>query len=720
MRSEIVLTGCAPTPLAHYLKGLGLLRVVGEQLDRSASGCWRGSAFVLRGGFDREGLSRFLLETYRPTAVVAPWNGGSGFYPKDNQKGIGALEQSEAERFAEYRAVLGVCRSAVADGGWGESPKDEAKAGLLRALRATLPDAALEWLDAAVLLADDATRYPPLLGTGGNDGRLDFTNNFMQRLVALFDPRSGEATAEARRYLPHALFGEAVPGLPSASVGQFAPGAAGGPNATTGFDADSLINPWDFVLMLEGALLFAAAATRRLESAQGAALSFPFTVYPTGAGAGSVALADEAPARAEMWLPLWARPAGLAELRALFSEGRATVHRRPARDGLDFARAVAGLGVDRGIAAFQRYAFLMRSGKAYLATPLNRVPVVANPSAELIDDLDRQGWLSRVRRLARGDAPARITSLVKRLDDALFDLVLGGGGQARRAPPGRVQKVLMVVGEVMTLLGNNPKLRGDIPPLAPLTRRWFHEARHAGDWAFLIAASIASMRAESPAPVKGDPPFAAYLVPLQERWQGWDEESNRVVWGRGALCERLYRVARRRLIEWERVGGDGAARSKPFGGRIFPGPGAIERFLQDDSEDARIAALIEGLAWVELPPFSQRGDAPGTVPLAYSLTKPLLIAEWQLEELKRLPEGRRLRSPKDLLARLHAGDTDRALDLAVRRLRAAGFSLPLTEGAGGGVDGRRLIAALTIPLSPDDLRAVLEPFDKINDEQGDE
>ena len=37
----------------------------------------------------------------------------------------------------------------------------------------------------------------------------------------------------------------------------------------------------------------------------------------------------------------------LAELKILFQEGRATLCRRPAKDGLDFARAVAGLGVDR-------------------------------------------------------------------------------------------------------------------------------------------------------------------------------------------------------------------------------------------------------------------------------------------------------------------------------------------------------------------------------------
>ncbi len=34
------LGGCAPTPLANYLKALGILRVVAEQADAEARGWW--------------------------------------------------------------------------------------------------------------------------------------------------------------------------------------------------------------------------------------------------------------------------------------------------------------------------------------------------------------------------------------------------------------------------------------------------------------------------------------------------------------------------------------------------------------------------------------------------------------------------------------------------------------------------------------------------------
>src|SRR6202043_3003820 len=45
-----------------------------------------------------------------------------------------------------------------------------------------------EWLSAAVVLDEGGSPdWPSLLGTGGNDGNLDFTNNFMQQLGALFE-----------------------------------------------------------------------------------------------------------------------------------------------------------------------------------------------------------------------------------------------------------------------------------------------------------------------------------------------------------------------------------------------------------------------------------------------------------------------------------------------------------------------------------------------------
>jgi CRISPR-associated protein Csx17 len=72
---NIPLAGCRPTPLASYLKALGVLRVVSEQSDPTAAGFWRDERFHLQTRLDKNSLRHFLLQEYAPTPIIAPWNG---------------------------------------------------------------------------------------------------------------------------------------------------------------------------------------------------------------------------------------------------------------------------------------------------------------------------------------------------------------------------------------------------------------------------------------------------------------------------------------------------------------------------------------------------------------------------------------------------------------------------------------------------------------------
>jgi CRISPR-associated protein Csx17 len=428
---EVAFEGCAPVPLAAYLKALGSFRLVAEQKDKSARGYWRNEAFVLDTVLTKEELVRFFLEEYRPSPIISPWNGGSGFYyregkskEKDRRTGkriktgvrdeataatktLDVLEHAQADRFRPLRLTINRVRRALRDLGYEQAPSDEQKHGLVKLLRSSLcDDETLDWLDAALALGTDNLHKPPLLGTGGNDGNLDFSSNYMQRLTELFNTENGEILTGVRGSLESALFGTSNASLREGAIGQFAPGAAGGPNATTGFERQTLVNPWDYVLMLEGESLFSASATRRLQSASSTGLSYPFTVNSANTDGSGGALADEKRKSKgkivgnsfEIWMPLWERAASLAEVRSLMSEGRATVGRRPARDGLDFVRAVASLGVNRGINSFERYALLQRRGDSISATPKGRIRVQPRPRARLLNDLDAGDWLSRFRQ----------------------------------------------------------------------------------------------------------------------------------------------------------------------------------------------------------------------------------------------------------------------------------------------------------------------------------
>jgi CRISPR-associated protein Csx17 len=104
--NRIRLDGCSPEPLASYLKALAVLRLVSEQRDPDACGWWDGDAFVLESKLDHASLVRFFLEDYAPSPFVAPWNGGSGFYPGDNTEGVNLIRSSESIRFKCYREAL--------------------------------------------------------------------------------------------------------------------------------------------------------------------------------------------------------------------------------------------------------------------------------------------------------------------------------------------------------------------------------------------------------------------------------------------------------------------------------------------------------------------------------------------------------------------------------------------------------------------------------------
>jgi CRISPR-associated protein Csx17 len=258
--NTIPLPGCAPVPLAHYLKALAILRLVAEQRDARAKGHWQGDTFVLQSALDESAILDFFLNDYMPTPVIAPWNGGSGFYPKDNRDAIEAIAKGNCARFRDYRHAIQCAQEVLTTLGMKQKVAKEKKDSLLMACRSRLADGVIGWLDAAFVLTERGPQYPPILGTGGNDGHLDFTNNFMQRLTDVMKADTGQPTPESANWLRAAVFGETAKGLQKGAIGQFFPSAAGGANSTSGFGSDSLLNPWDFILMIEGALLFASAS----------------------------------------------------------------------------------------------------------------------------------------------------------------------------------------------------------------------------------------------------------------------------------------------------------------------------------------------------------------------------------------------------------------------------------------------------------------------------
>lgn len=567
---RLTLHGCAPTPLASYLKALGVLRllssgansVTGEPADAGVRGWWEGERFHLRTALGREGVTEFFLHRYAPSPVIAPWNGRAGFLEGEAGEAStreGAvlmrnIEQCEASRFRMMRSVVGVLREneqlSMLDTLRAESKALEKQAKglagdakrrcldrkrradarakalkgiLIPSLRSATPPEHAEYIDSCVAVAAaDHALMAPLLGAGGLDGSRDFGVRFAAELSEVFDLQTGAPSSGSPASIALSLYRRATRLPRVGSIGQFSPGDTG-PNASTGYSGTNPLNPWDLILAMEGTILFAGAITRQWGTSGLGVASFPFTFDPVQAGAGGFSADDPNRPRGEIWTPLWTKPAQFSELRAIFAEGRLAIAGGTARNGLDAARAVSNLGASRGIESFERYSVTQPDGRVpYQATSVGRYDTPEVRRNDLAGDLEYGGWL----RSARSNSKSKSASLsaraaIARLDDALF--VTTG----RRATRSGFQQALAALGSFVAWQRlTNVDFRKKLPPPPLLSAEWL---RRADDGApeFRIAAALASLGIPSASSQRDTeqeedtrptgsraPPMAAHLAPL--------------------------------------------------------------------------------------------------------------------------------------------------------------------------------------------------------------
>lgn len=691
-----------------YLKALGIFRLVSEQKDSSARAWWQNDRFFLSSDLDHDALEVFFLDEYRPTPIVSPWNGGGGFFAKSSsksKKAVGAISANESDRFEDYKDTIGTVQKLLSRAGIKEKPSKAEKTLILAKCRSQLSDLAVSWLDAVYTLSAGEPKFMPLLGTGANDGNMDFTCNFMTNLVpALTGVEVGKSLPkrvcpDARRagWLKASVFGEGDGQLIKGSVGQFNPGGIGGPNATVGFDGNSLLNPWDFVLMMEGAVLFAGAAARRLSAQSSSRAVFPFTVASSMAVSGAFEYGESS--RAEFWAPIWDRPTTLQELGYLMFEGRAQLGRRQVSNGTDFARAVTGLGTERGVNQFQRYGFLERYGRTYLAAPLGRFRVRGDQEivrrANVLFDLNV--WMDSFRRnVSAQNAPAGLDVALSQIEGTIFEFCQHGRKED-------LQNVLIAVGHAERWLSRSGLSRDDdkgVRPLNRLSGDWIH---YAGDDSpeFQLALAMASIHSVLTDGKIKMGPVRENMVPVDvsEGRASWKEGSTSFVWSAGDILDNMLAVLERRCLEGRMHDLTFAPLASAYSARFVD----IIDFLDGNVDMQRVGDLVLPLSFVRYGPRAWRGvvrqsSAPFDLPMAFAVMKLTMLPE-KFNCLDFGPETEIGMEPR-MLAMLRAGRVEDAYQVACRRLRASGLQ-PLSSEPGfadGPENGRRLAAALLFPL----------------------
>lgn len=773
---SVPLLGCTPAPLASYLKALAVLRLVAEQQkDPTARGWWAEDVFHLESELDQSGLVRFFLEAYRPTPIVAPWNGGSGFAEGDRTDARDAIRHSEEPRLEEYRhtieeilrwpelppsgltvgellrrveeianrkegktkqrvlEVVSEARDALVRAKsalTGDDPsnltieqlrerteavevvrdlvgaagkvrtilkKEHRQAGkekLVTACRNRLSERAVEWLDAAVAVGiDDKLAFPPLLGSGGIEGHLDYSNTFMSRLVDVL--LGGAASAHAESLLRSALFGVPTGGLVVGKVGQYDPGRAGGFNQGPGIEhKDFPTNPWEFILALEGTIAWASGVAIRQGVARRRTLASPFTVKARAVGYGSASQVDQQDAKAEVWTPLWSRPVTYRELRAFLAEGRTEVGGRRAQNAIEFAEAVASLGVDRGVSGFVRYSLLKRRGDSYIALPTGRFPVRARSEADLIRQLDPilVRLDSFMRRFPKGEPPARLAAMRRGIDEAIYAALQRGG-------PARLKGVVAAIGRLERFLARRdptkePRLRA---PLSGLDPAWLVGADD-GTIEVRIAAALASIEATGQVG-----PIRANLSPVDPRrpW-AWVESGNQTVWTSHSLAARMASVLRRRMMDAERF----LCETNPLRGDLSLWPEDITAFIDGVVGEELIEDLLFGFTWVrwddrsavlaawaELKARWSLPVEPRAIPRSYALLKLLFLPG----PVKTTGKEINVRPAPAIIPLLCAGRVADACRIGQRRLYATGLA-PVRAQFMDSEEGLRLAAALLLPV----------------------
>lgn len=708
--TSVPLPGCTAETLMDYLKALAVLRLVSQHPDgdSEARGYWRDGQFVLQSTFDQDALRGFFLEKYAPTPILAPWGARSGFFDGGSEKSareaLDTIMGAEDVRLVPIKRGIREVRELLKRLGLDQKAEEEEKLRLLAACRAQLGDQVLCWLDACYVLTGAGRKFPPLLGTGGNEGSGSYVSGFAQQVVACLIERNHDLALDT------ALFGTPTQRAIGGQVpGHFSPGTLGGANASQGFSGQVTTNRWDYLLCIEGTCLWASSVARRCGQVGRSVAAFPFTVNVSGTGAGSLSSTDATKPKeakrdvAEMWLPLWSRPASISEIIALLGEGRVTVGRRAAETGVDFARAAASLGIDRGVSEFSRVLFLMRNGQSFMGVSVGRITVSERADVDLLREIDP--WLAAFRLAVSDKAPPRFRSALRQIDRSIFDFCQYGGApffQAILRALGRAEAEL-ATGERFRVDGQTGRVR--VRPLSGLSSDWISAAAD-GSPEFDVALALAGIFDDEDKIGS----LRANLEPVdsQSGRLNWAERDRRVVWSSGNLIANLAAILARRLMDGARAG----CADLPFDFVNSASPGAIAGLLAGTLDESRIEHLLWGLMLVD---HRQRGTKVQS-PVEY-VEVDILPRQFALLKLMFLPfplqlrgVSVRIRPEPAVVSLLGANRVGEACRIAMRRLRSSGLT-PLPHRTSTGMvrddvwsdglplDGRRLAAALLVPIS---------------------
>lgn len=293
MTTRLALPGFGAGAQSH-LAAIGLLAVLHwhrPEWGTSMTITPEGVELQLHNDVPIEALGAMLINVYVPITAISPWNAGSGLglgFTANGEQKTSSRRCPELDVLADgnhlWRATLDVARDLVDQarrGGW-------TKRELVAQCRNQFPDHALPWVDGCWDLGHNLEQTPrlihnPSLGSGGNIGSADLGN-----LVARYT-HAIRHDARAEKWLIHALLGV-----------QSAPLLQG---TAAHLDSTGLVNPWTWLLAMEGLVAISGSQVYRLR--QDDRLWPCVSAAPDAHVLRTLTASETTHA---LWLPLWDEP----------------------------------------------------------------------------------------------------------------------------------------------------------------------------------------------------------------------------------------------------------------------------------------------------------------------------------------------------------------------------------------------------------------------------
>lgn len=677
---KIKLAGCRVEPLGSYLKGLGVFKLVSEQLDPKATMAWEDGILIMEVNADRDRLIDFFVREYQPSPILSPWNSGSGFY-NAKKNVLKEIEKTSSWRFSLYRDVIFAIRSfhELKDAKKNvpltayslKMDKEEFKRAVVKRCE-TLHPMYLQWLDAVMYRDGDDIYFNKLLDSGGNDGQLEYSGTFMKYVVAMMIDRNTSQSAPS--LLENSLFGEPTDDMVMDIMGKWYPAVAGGYNMGVGIKRNHFpVNPWDFIFTMEGTLMWSFRA--RTEDKKLSPV-FPFVVNVTPFGYPSASMFDVEKA-SEIWLPMWDAPMTFDQLKEMFIE-KSVPQERPPRSGMEFVTSVFS-GSEQ--MEYLRYISSIRRGQASSTMLAGRYESPATDELAALRDIPPiDGLLRRLAQKQGHEIDSMFYALRRDLGNSFFRALENFGG---------FHDALRVLGRIEILL-SSLKSQAVFRPLSGLSPGWIALADD-GSVEYRIAASIASIGKTGPVPS-----IRPYLEPVDDSGRRWLDNAGRSSWSGSSLPGKMLSVLLRRSRDAISAG----TRHNPLWSPLELQASDIAYFISGETDDAKIEELLFGMIltsgaseqYRSLPPSNAYSPSPIPLSMSFSRLKTLFLPRPIY-----LEDRASFVSPGPaLLSLLEAGRYSDALRDARRRMAVFGFNLnPVHMDSGNPV---RVAGALLLPV----------------------